>query len=242
MNKKYLTIPIAAFMTTIGLVGCGTNEEATQDGNASQAQPIGYYSNENHQNGGNANIYNENDGPLTEIMDHSFGVEGQQARNRNSRILNMRDEDGNPGNPSKPLADYDKNWFEKDNRFSHGDANYHGHLDDNTRQPKSSYYTAYEGDLAIKIGDVVGSVQNVEDVRSVVYGSNVLIAVDLENEGKELETKNRIREAVQPYLHGRSVQVETDEGTFSRIRNIDNDLRDGGPREQITLDLNNLFR
>lgn len=230
---------------TVGLVGCANNDGAVENRYSNQSQPMGYYSNENHRTGGNANVYNDNDGPLVEIMDRTFGNTGVQNRQPRSRALQSNERtgnNGNPENPSKPLAKYDKNFFQRDNRFSRSDANYHGHLDDNTRQPKSSYYTAYEGDLAEKIGDVTASVNNVEDVRSVVYGSDVLIAVDLADYSQEVETKVAIREAVDPYLRGRSCTVVTDEGTFSRIRNIDNDLRDGGPREQIDMDVKNMFQ
>ncbi|AIE60879.1 YhcN/YlaJ family sporulation lipoprotein [Bacillus methanolicus] len=243
MNKKIFIVSFAALLTT-GLTGCGNNDKAAlQDRYTNQVQPMGYYSNENHERGnGNVKILNDNDGPITEMMDHTFGAEGRNARREQIRMLQVKDENGNPPNPSAPLANYDRNFFERDNRFSRSDANYHGHLDDNTRQPSSSYYTAYEGKLAEKIGDVTASVRNVEDVRSVVYGSDVLIAVDLTDYSKEEETKRKIRQAVQPYLKGRSCTVVTDEGTFSRIRNIDNDLRDGGPREHIDIDIKNMFR
>lgn len=239
MSKKLVLLPITAALT-FSLVGC-SQDEAT-NGNQQISQPFGYYSNENHNGGGNARIYNENDGPLVEIMDHSLGEEGQRSRENRRQHLMQKDEAGNPANPTVPRAKQDKNFFERDNRYSHADANYHGHLDDQTRKARSSYYTAYEGDLAEKIGDVTAKVPNVEDVRSVVYGSNVLIAVDLTNYDRDVETKADITKAVQPYLRGRSVQVVTDEGTFSRIRNIDNDLRDGGPRETIDADIKGMFR
>lgn len=241
LNKKSLLLPIAGLMT-LGLAACGNNDEAAvQDRYTEKTQPLGYYSNENHRNG-NARILGDNDGPVFEMMDHTFGDEPHDNRNRRTQVLQVRDENGNPGNPTTPLAKYDRNFFERDNRFSTSDANYHGHLDDNTRQPRSSYYTAYEGELADKIGDVTASVKNVNDVRSVVYGSDVLIAVDLNDYMREEETKRNISRAVQPYLKGRSVTVVTDEGTFSRIRNLDNDLRDGGPRESVDLDIRNMFR
>lgn len=241
MNKKIVTLPIAALMT-VGLVGCGYNDGANQNRNATETQPMGYYSNENTRTGGNATILNDNDGPLVEIMDRNFLDEYGRDRQERSRLLQVKDENGNPGNPSKPLAKYDKNFYQKDNRFSRGDANYHGHLDDNTRQAKSSYYTAYEGDLAEKIGEVAASVNNVEDVRAVVYGSDVLVAVDLTDDRREIDTIVEIREKVQPYLRGRTCTVVADEGTFSRVRNLDNDMRDGGPREHISLDVKGMFQ
>ena len=244
MHKKLIAVPLAAIMT-MGLAGCGTNEDASVDRKNEIGQPMGYYSNENHGNrGGNVRVEDgtDNDGPLTEMMDHTLGAEGKN--NGSNRMENnaRRVRNENTGNPTVPLADRDRSFLQRDNRFSHSDANYHGHLDDNTRQAKNSYYQAYEGELAEKIGNVAASVPNVEDVRSVTYGSDVLIAVDLNDYDKEEQTKEAIHEAVQPYLRGRSATVVTDEGTFSRLRNIDNNLRDGGPREQIDWDLKSLFR
>lgn len=236
MNKKLLLIPLSA--TAIFLGGCNGAENATQGQNGDSYEPMGFYSNEGHGNDRNDN----RDGPLTEMYDHSIGQEGQAIREGKRRYLQVKDENGNPQNPSKPLAQNDRNFFLNDARASHGDANYHGHLDDNTREARRSYYTAYEGDLAEKIGDVTASVENVNDVRSVAYGTDVLIAVDLDDDSKFEQTKRDIERAVKPYLKGRTVTVASDEGTFSRTRNIDNDLRDGGPRESIKMDIHDLLR
>jgi spore cortex protein len=241
LNKKWIVLPLSAVMT-IGLAGCGNNEEAGgQNRTNNTAQPMGYYSNENHK--GNATIVNDNDGPITEMMDHTYGSERNNRNNGTNNVsqVNNRTDNGNPANPTRPLANNDR-MLAHDNRFSNGDANYHGHLNDNTNKARSSYYNAYEGELTDKIGQVTGKVNNVEDVRSVSYGSNVLIAVDLTDYSKEEQTKRDIAQAVQPYLRGRSVTVVTDEGTFSRIRNIDNDLRNGGPRDAINSDLRNMFQ
>ncbi|WP_433743395.1 YhcN/YlaJ family sporulation lipoprotein [Falsibacillus pallidus] len=237
MEKKYLVLPLSVLIAG-GMAGCGANESAKEQRYSDTYEPLGYYSNSGH--GGDVNDHN--DGPLTEWMDHSVGKEGQDIRAQKQKYLQVKDENGNPQNPSRPLSEYDRNFFHRDNRFSYGDANYHGHLDDNTRKAKSSYYTSYEGALSEKIGNVAGRVKNVNDVRSVTYGSNVLIAVDLEDYSKEEQTKAKIKKAVAPYLHGRSATVVTDEGTFSRIRNMDNDLRDGGPGQSIDMDMKDLFR
>ncbi|WP_044023009.1 YhcN/YlaJ family sporulation lipoprotein [Bacillus sp. SG-1] len=234
MHKRLLLIPISAMF----LGACNGADHAAEGQNDNPYEPMGFYSNEGHGNDRN----DDRDGPLTEWYDHSIGQEGQAIREGKRRYLQVKDEDGNPQNPSKPLAENDRNFFLRDERASHGDANYHGHLDDNTRKARRSYYTAYEGELAEKIGDVTASVENVNDVRSVTYGTDVLIAVDLEDDSRFQQTQRDIERAVQPYLKGRTVTVAADEGTFSRIRNIDNDLRDGGPREAIQMDIHDIIR
>lgn len=92
-----MTLSIAAVF--IGMAGCGAdNEEASQNGEGGGTLPIGYYSNENHGKGGNAILNEENDGPITEIMDHTFGGEGkgnpspQQGEGRNNKGTGLNNE------------------------------------------------------------------------------------------------------------------------------------------------------
>ena len=240
LNKKSLLVTTACLLT-FGLAGCGNNESAVQERNVKKTQPLGYYSNENHDNG-DENFFSDNDGPIPEALDHSFGSESKNKRGRGSQILEVRDEKENLDNQKTPINTTDGYMLQRDNRFSTSDANYHGHLNGKNNRARSSYYTAYEGELAEKIGDVTASVHNVKDVRSAVYGDDVLIAVDLNDYLQEERTKQQINKAVKPYLKGRTVTVVTDEGTFSRVRSIDNDIRDGGPREAVDLDLRNMFR
>ncbi|MDP4156092.1 MAG: YhcN/YlaJ family sporulation lipoprotein, partial [Bacillota bacterium] len=71
------------------------------------------------------------------------------------------------------------------------------------------------------------TVKNVHDVRSVAYGSSVLISVDLIDKSKAGSTKKAIRKAVEPLVNNRKVTVLTDEGTFSRDRNNQTGVRAG---------------
>ncbi len=77
--KKFLLLTAIC-----ALAGCGAdNDEAGQN---RDTVPIGYYSNENHDNGrGFFRHEDDNDGPLTEIMDHTFGKEGTAPRPAGSR-------------------------------------------------------------------------------------------------------------------------------------------------------------
>jgi len=189
-------------------------------------RPIGYYSNENHQNNYGNNLYVDNDGPLTEMMDHTLGDEDQVSNSQKKKMLQTRDKNGNPPNPTVPLAANDQ-FLKKDNRFSTGDVNYHDHLSQNINNTGTATDPKNLGEISDRIRQKVLNVKNVQDVRSVVYGSSVLISVDLKDRNKAASTKKAIRKAVQPYVNNRAVTVITDEGTFSRDRNNQTGVRAG---------------
>ncbi len=240
LNKKSFLLPIAGLIS-IALVGCSNNgESAGQADHVQKTQPLGYYSNEKHHNG-NARILDDNDGPVTEIMDHTFGSEGKYERNRESRILQVRDGFGNPENPTKPLATNDRNFFQKDNRYPTSDVNYHGHLDGTQNKVRSVNDTVYEVNLANTLDGLAGKIPNVQDVHSVVYKNKVLVAVDLADVSKEVQTRQKVLQTVQPYVKGRSVKVVADEGTFNRIRDIDTNIRGGGLRDGIDMNIRDIF-
>ena len=88
--QKFGLVPILL----LGLVGCGNGDQTAKDVRTDEPLTVGYYSNENHENkGGNAVLLDgaDNDGPVTEIMDHSLGAE----RNTNQRFLRVRNENNN---------------------------------------------------------------------------------------------------------------------------------------------------
>jgi spore cortex protein len=235
LHKKHILLPIIGFVS-IGLAACQNDESAVQDRTTNRVQPFGYYSNENHQNGGNVRILNDNDGPITEIMDHTFGDEGMVERNQKRQILETRDENGNPGNPTKPYSTYDRNFFERDNRFSTGDMNYHGHLDGRQARILAANDTDSAVHLANRLTTVVRSVANVQDVHTYVYKNNVIIALDLENVQNAEQTRQQVQRAVQPYLNGRTLNIVSDEGTFTRIRDIN---RNQGMRDGLDMNFRN---
>ncbi|MDQ0156097.1 YhcN/YlaJ family sporulation lipoprotein [Robertmurraya andreesenii] len=225
MRTKRIVLPAMIFLS-IGLVACGNNEGAN-NGRKNNVVPMGYYSNENHEkSGGNANWLNQdNDGPLTEMMDHTFGGEGQ---NNGLRGINNQAAPQGRGNI--------------DTLFSRSDQNYHGHLNDNNGRAKSGYYTAYDGNLAKKISHTANSVVNVGDARTVVHKDHVLIGAVLEDPRREHETKAAIRDAVDPHLKGKSLTIVTNESSYNQIRSIDNSLRSGEQWYKLDKDLGNMFR
>lgn len=224
LKSKIYALPLATVLT-IGLTGCGNNDGAAGDRETDEVIPIGYYSNENHgNNGGNVRINEENDGPLTEFMDHTFGTEGNQNK-ENGNETGTR-------NTNAPRAQ----------KFSRNDINYHGHLNDINGGARSSYFTAYDGNLMKTISSKAASIENVNDARAVIHENKVILAAVLKDYHREKETVNKIRSAVEPSLDGKSLKILTKESDYSRIKSIDNTLRDGGPKDQVEKDIKNLFQ
>lgn len=222
--QKRIIVP-ATILMALGLTACGNNDEATNGDNTSPL-PMGYYSNEHHEeSGGNTDWINEdNDGPATELMDHTLGGEGEESTIRGVN------------NETAPDGKY------RDTLFSRNDRNYHGHLNNLNGGARSAYYTNYNGELAKKIGATAASVVNVADVRALIHGEQVLVAAVLEDQGRVNETKASIEDAVSPQLKGKSLTITTDDSTYSRIRTIDNDLREGGPKDMINEEIDNIFK
>jgi spore cortex protein len=211
-------IPLSALIT-MGLAGCANDDNAASDKRDNNAaSPMGYYSNENHPNGNNGFLA-DNDGPLPELMDHNLGSEGQTANEQRRKQLQTRNENGNPTNPTRPLADHDHNFFQRDNRFSTSDANYHGHLNQRIGTTGTATNPENQDNVTGQIKRQVATVDNVRQVRSVLYGNSVVISVDLVNNQREKETKSAIQKAVKPFVGGRSVQVINDDGILGRDRN-----------------------
>lgn len=234
MDKRIKLVPLTSLLV-IGLAACNGDDEAgvrTQNTNA--AQPLGYYSNEK---GNEVDVMDDREGPLTEIFDHNFGKEGRVAEEQKRMRLQSKDENGNPPNPTVPRADHDHNFFQRDNRYSRGDLNYHGHLDDKRGSGKARVYGNTEQDekLARKVKNAAASVDNVDKVRSILFGKKVEIAVSYKDKSLEKQTKKEIEKAVRPYLEGRVLRIIRDEGTFSRPRNIDYDRKNGNPEESINV-------
>ncbi|MDQ0269886.1 YhcN/YlaJ family sporulation lipoprotein [Cytobacillus purgationiresistens] len=85
MNRKMMAIPFAV-LATLSLTACGNNNDSTEQNHETKmTQPIGYYSNENHDHhNGKTRLMNDDDGPVTEILDHSLG--GERAMGNDGRF------------------------------------------------------------------------------------------------------------------------------------------------------------
>ncbi|HZH59894.1 MAG TPA: YhcN/YlaJ family sporulation lipoprotein [Metabacillus sp.] len=222
-GKKAVAITAFALLTT-SLTACNGDQGAIDNNrNTNQAQPMGYYTNED-TNGV------DNEGPVTEMMD---GMNDGDNRNHYFRQVNNRGNNRNMSNPTVPLGNRDTGLV-RDNRYSNGDTNYHRHLNE------VGYYNRGDGEIAQKIKNSVEKMDNVDEARVVVTDDNVLVAIDT-NDRNVQDMKEKITRQARKMADGRNVQVVTDEGTFTRIRNIDNDIQNGVDRDVIDTDVNELL-
>lgn len=212
MRKGKLVAPVLLTLS-IGLTGCGVNEDQTADRNRqNNARPIGYYSNEQHE--GNNGVGNaDNDGPITEMMDHTFGDEGNTNRN-NVRNVNNR----NGTNVRNVNNRNNVNTTDRDERVS------------------------YDKELAEKVSDRVTKMDNVKNARTLVYGENVLVAIEVENTKNVAKTKAKVKDKLNDSLNGRDISVVTDRGIFNNIEDINRSIRNGQPRQTINNNIENIFQ
>nr|WP_295969669.1 YhcN/YlaJ family sporulation lipoprotein [uncultured Bacillus sp.] len=235
--QQYLKRTAILAAIAVGITGCNKNDDtALQDKRTDRTLPVGYYSNENHEKtGGNAIILDgaDNDGPAVEILDHTLGKE----RETNKNVIRTRNKEVNPLAPVN-----NRNSRVGVPILGARDTNYHGHLNNVENTQRKSYENGYSGKFAERISTAVKGVPNVKDARTIVYGKDVIIAVQLENGIQANETKRQIQQAVSRHVDGRTVHYITNESRFNAVKVIDNDLKNGRVREQINMEIERLIR
>lgn len=186
-----------------GVSGCAGNKHAgVNERDQNNAQPMGYYSNENHPKQTNA-LFTDNDGPLTEMMDHNLGAEKGGPQNQTRMQLQTKSNSSNYLNPPAP-----------NNRFNTNNIKNSGDLS----QMKTDFST---GSNALeKISDQISrnaaKVKNVQEVRTNVYSSSILISIQLKDKSQAKKTIQDVHDAVQPYVEGRPVTVIINKGTLNK--------------------------
>lgn len=160
------------------------------------------------------------------------------------RMYNNRDSDYNfqryGGNA--PINGQDVR--SRDNRMGMGDRNYgvtgdrpgmvddRGLLRDHNRGMTSNYHHNYNGTLAQKIAKSVESMNGVRDTRVIVSGNDVVIGIESTN-GQQRDMEKRVQSHVKNMVKNKNVYVVTDQERFSRIRSVDDRLRNGTPFEEV---------
>ncbi|MFJ7753242.1 YhcN/YlaJ family sporulation lipoprotein [Peribacillus muralis] len=130
--------------------------------------------------------------------------------------------------------------YDKDDAYSKRDRNYHGH-ESKPLRAKSSYYNAYEGNLADRVNQTANSVDPVVDARAVIMKNEMLVALLLDDYSQAQEIKEAVKQKIGPLSQGRTLYVTTDEGVYFRTMTLDNNLRDGDTRDLIIQDANDMF-
>ncbi|AST92716.1 hypothetical protein BC6307_16180 [Sutcliffiella cohnii] len=197
------------------------------------------------QNQANRGLFND-----TTTRTRTQNDTGMFNRNRNQNdagLFNVTNRNNNQNigfnNRYTPRANEGRGLFNVNTRNDqYADTNYHRHLNSTASRGKPSYYNNYQGELTEQIAARASRVRGVRDVRAVVYGNDVLVAVDTEANASETQVTRDVRRAVDPLVRNSDVRVVTDEGTFNRVRNVDNDIRDGGPMERLNEDIRSLFQ
>ncbi|MGW6379848.1 YhcN/YlaJ family sporulation lipoprotein [Peribacillus butanolivorans] len=130
--------------------------------------------------------------------------------------------------------------YNKDDEYSKRDRNYHGH-ESKPLRARSSYYNAYEGELADQVNGVANSEDSVIDSRAIIMEDEMLVALLLDDYSQAKAVKESVMKKVETLTEGRTLNVTTDKGVYFRTMTLDNNLRDGDTRDSIILDANDMF-
>ena len=60
----------------------------------------------------------------------------------------------------------------------------------------------------------------------------------LNDKRREGETIKNIKQAVQAQLSGKKLYLIANDRQFNQLKSIDNDLRNGGPNDELNLEIN----
>ncbi|MED4463993.1 YhcN/YlaJ family sporulation lipoprotein [Metabacillus fastidiosus] len=261
MRKTASALAVIAVMTT-GLVACNNadnNEGAMDTRNNNATRQVGYYTNDNNDV---TRGYDRdgNEGPVTDMFDGDRDTNYRRVNNdRNARM----------DNPMVPLGSRDNN-IARDVNYSRNDVNYHGHLNNrannvnngrndvgtmygntgtngtgnnnmNTAANNTGYYNRADQDLADKVVNRVEKMANVDDARVLVTDDNIVVAVDT-NDRNNKNVEKQVAKSVDKMANGRNVRVVTDEAMYTRIRNVDNDIRNNVNRTDIGDTIGDIMR
>lgn len=231
LNKVNATI--LSFACAASLTACNTNEEAGMQRYNDSTRPVGYYSNERDmrmvnraETNGNAILMNDNDGPVTEIMDRTTRDDGI----RNGETLNVRNgitRINNMSRPTQPYSEQTEGLFYSNARIGgENDRNYHGHLNSTKAPAKTSYYEGKDGNFLEDVISRAEKVRGVDDARALIDGNRMLVAINTD-EPDTAGIENRVRRELRDVAGTYEVYVRANDGVYNTVRTIDNSLRQG---------------
>ncbi|WP_010173908.1 YhcN/YlaJ family sporulation lipoprotein [Bacillus coahuilensis] len=223
-------------MSMLGLllVGCQATDEADQS--KDPYEPEGVYSNTGH-----GDDHDQREGPIQEWYDHSIGNEGKEIREAKKEYLTDHSE-GEYHLPPSKLGDEDQGFFIQDQASESRSFSYHGHDEDIPSKAKSSYYKMYQGELVEAMSLAAEEVKSVQSARCIVYGDAVIMGLLIDGDADADKVKTDVRNQIRHGVGDRTLYIDDNVGYYSRIKVIDNQLRQGGPRHTLELDIQNMIR
>ncbi|MEC2076761.1 YhcN/YlaJ family sporulation lipoprotein [Metabacillus fastidiosus] len=122
------------------------------------------------------------------------------------------------------------------NTGTNGNGNNINNVANNT-----GYYNRADNDLADKVANHVEKMANVDDARVLVTDDNIVVAVDT-NDRNNKNVEKQVAKSVDKMANGRNVRVVTDEAMYTRVRNVDNDIRNNVNRTDIDNTVGDIMR
>ncbi|MGN9864404.1 YhcN/YlaJ family sporulation lipoprotein [Bacillus swezeyi] len=147
----------------------------------------------------------DNDGPVTEMLENMNG------RNGTTNVTNRNDTPVPTG----------------DGTYSRGDMNYHNHL---VNTANTGYNNPQNRKISRDITQRINKMNNIDESQVVVTNETVIIAVRADKNLSNDE-RNQIRITAKTLAGDRTIQIAEDNGTFTRLREMNDspqNLRDRG--------------
>ncbi|TKD70269.1 YhcN/YlaJ family sporulation lipoprotein [Pseudalkalibacillus hwajinpoensis] len=98
-------------------------------------------------------------------------------------------------------------------------------------------YSGYDNELSTRLSKRIEKLKNVEDARVIVYGDQIMIAVDT-NDRNDADVKDSVRSEVAKVTKQKNITISTDEDVFGRMGDVNNRLEDGDAFKEVQSDVN----
>ena len=136
-----------------------------------------------------------------------------------------------------PLVDMIDNDDQKQVGYNPQNVNRRGPIEN---RGDFGYYNGTDRDLARKISNRVKDINGVADVRTIVYGDQIIVGVYAQDMPKNIDRK--VKAAVRDIVPTQNVTVVTDDKMFDRIRNVDDHLQNGNGINEVQADINGILK
>lgn len=228
---------MSAMMLAGSLAACNTTDNAINDrNNDNQTRPIGYYSddNDNTRRGFFGNRNNDNNRGFfgtTNVND----TRNDNVNRRQSPFMDGNDQVNNRNQgPITDMMDRDDQ-----DQFGNNPQNYNRRGTYENRG-NVGHYDGTDRKLARKISKRVKDVKGVKDARTIVYGDQIVIGVDTNNQNNKNVDKE-VRSSIRDIVQTRNVTVVSEDKMYDRIRTVDDNMQGGKGINEVQSDINGIL-